>query len=243
MHRDGSDECISPFVPPSGWVGWLEDPIFCRTRSAAALEARARKSKSKLPKLRKIVNAIKFVNELSHKGGTSNGNGVRNAGVHKATNKATSSSIDSPSRPLQASKHKKETQEPNAATFPKEKEGRKEPNAAAGIPLTWGGVERLEEHWIGVAGVKYLARCETATDWVLEGALERRKDGMTALSAYRQENGALLVKELTALKTRLEDQQNFRAAAKGGVSAKLKRWSSNAVSSVLSTAMTRLNSK
>jgi len=221
----------------------LEDPIFCRTRSAAALEARARKSKSKLPKLRKIVNAIKFVNELSHKGGTSNGNGVRNAGVHKATNKATSSSIDSPSRPLQASKHKKETQEPNAATFPKEKEGRKEPNAAVGIPLKWGGVEKLEKHWIGESGAKYLARCEKKSGWMTEGALMRRQDGIAALSVYREANGAVLVTELTALKTRLENEQNLRDVLllkkKGGVSAKLRRWSSNAVTSVLSTVMTR----
>mmetsp|Transcript_60919 Transcript_60919/g.139324 ORF Transcript_60919/g.139324 Transcript_60919/m.139324 type:complete len:231 (+) Transcript_60919:43-735(+) len=216
MHRDGSDECISPFVPPSGWVGWLEDPIFCRTRSAAALEARARKSKSKLPKLRKIVNAIKFVNELSHKGGTSNGNGVRNAGVHKATNAGVHKATKGTGR-------------------------RNEPNAAAGIPLKWGGIEKLEEHWIGGTDVKYLARCETTTDWLTEGALVRRQDGIDALSAYRQENGAVLVKELTELKTRLESERDLRdvLTGRGGVGAKLKRWSSNAVTSVLSTVMTR----
>ncbi|KAJ1495651.1 hypothetical protein T484DRAFT_1761537 [Baffinella frigidus] len=203
---------MDPFTQSMG----VDPPnIFSRTRSAVALAASARNPKNRL---RKVVNAVKFIKAMSRKGGRpSNSNLVRGpqGGVHKATN---------------AGVHKATNAGVHKAT--KGTGRRNEPNAAAGIPLKWGGIEKLEEHWIGGTDVKYLARCETTTDWLTEGALVRRQDGIDALSAYRQENGAVLVKELTELKTRLESERDLRdvLTGRGGVGAKLKRWSSNAVS-------------
>mmetsp|Transcript_44080 Transcript_44080/g.104945 ORF Transcript_44080/g.104945 Transcript_44080/m.104945 type:complete len:219 (+) Transcript_44080:68-724(+) len=143
--------------------------------------------------------------------------GVRNAGIHKTS----SSSITSPSRT-------------RLAPFPKG------PDAASEILERWGGVKKLEQHWVGASGAQYLARCEKKTRWLTEGALMLRDDGMIALSVYREENGRVLTKELKELKKRLENDQNRVTVVKQkGVTAKLKRWSNRAVSLVLSTVMSR----
>jgi hypothetical protein len=71
--------------------------------------------------------------------------GVRNAGIHKTS----SSSITSPSRT-------------RLAPFPKG------PDAASEILERWGGVKKLEQHWVGASGAQYLARCEKKTRWLTE---------------------------------------------------------------------------
>ncbi|KAJ1472800.1 hypothetical protein T484DRAFT_3400487 [Baffinella frigidus] len=128
-----------PLRPTEGWV-------FCRTtRSASAAQALSAgdpdaemqehfRINPQRGKLRSFVKAIVFVNTMSRKG-----NGVRNAGVHKATNRP----IGSPSRQLQVTKSKMEP--------------------AEGIPLRWGGVEKLEQHCIGPTGTKerFIFYCQT----------------------------------------------------------------------------------
>ena len=153
-------------------------PDLCRTRSQranAGLWENASADKweddtfERVPstgKLRTLVNAVKFVSALSRKGGRAS-NGVRNAGVCKPTNKASSSSPGTPLRPLHASRSKKE------------------PTPLDSIPFASGCVETLLEHCVGVTGVKYLARCETKNEWLTEGALIQRPDGVAALNEYR----------------------------------------------------------
>jgi hypothetical protein len=120
-------------------------------------------------KLRTLVNTVNFVSALSHKKGRSS-NGVHNAGIHKATRTASSSSTGSPSRPVPVTRSILE----------------KEPDAASAIPSSWGAVDSLQYHFVAVSGVKYLVHCEAKTDWLTEGALMQRKDGLAALAVYRE---------------------------------------------------------
>lgn len=145
--------------PPTHLLGMPPTVRPTTTWSSAASSGRNPASSEPKPasaKLRKLVNTIKFVGALSRKGrrGPNGTNGVREGGIHKATNKAFSSSFSSSFGPFSRPLH-------GSWIIPE-----KEPDAAAVIPLTWGIVDKLISHFVGPTGVKYLVRCETTVDWL-----------------------------------------------------------------------------
>jgi hypothetical protein len=122
---------------------------------------------SKAPKkLRKIVNAVVFCREVSERGKFS-------GGIRKSARKSGSSQRSFGVRGGDGDVEM----------------GPAEPDAVSEIPVGWGGVEVLLEHFASEQGMFYLARFQgmtTRSEWVTEGPLLSRHDGRVALSLYHE---------------------------------------------------------
>lgn len=143
-------------------------------------------------KLRMVVNAVSFCRAATKpRGGRVGGGrmegeegegGGRAGGVNSPRDGVVRSALGVRTAGVQKSPNNVRA----AAASPQTQPQRKQPEAFSEIPDKWGGVEKLEEHWIGDAGVKYLVRCQKKVEWATESALLLRHDGRVALSFYRE---------------------------------------------------------